>query len=161
MYAYASSQALYKMGVLYHVEDVARKQQKSVAFDLLDQPAPFIIRPSKRLRPSKRMQSAWQILPLHMSMSDLSHDPDIEQWLSPSIPHTPIHDHTFSDIDIPLSLPAPSALRSAHGSTLSFQSTFSIQIPIQNDLIFGDWTFIDTEPSTPLSLAESETWTWE
>jgi hypothetical protein len=151
VHAYASSQALYRMGVLYDDDNTVQEDSHNfVALEVpVQQPAPFVIRFSKRIRPSKRKsRAAW--LPLNLSLSDLRNDPDIGQWLSSSSTSQlpTIHDLSLiSHIDIS---------HSTHGSAHLLDDTIS-NSP-QHNLIIDDWTFIDTTPSTLLSSSESESW---
>jgi len=137
----------------------------------------FIIRHGKSKRSQRRSRSPW--LPLYLSFSELGDDADMKRLLSPSTTtHTTTIQHRTlnTDIDIPQSLPTPSALVFGSGSPhLSISSdniptltSISIPISIQTspphsfDSNSGDWTLIDpqhttSQPPTP-TISEPETW---
>jgi len=156
------------MGILYHDADTVQEESNSVAIDILiQQSVPmFVIRSSKPSRSSKRARrSTWRNLPLYLSLSDLSNDPDIVRLLSPPISYISTIQHRDSitpDVNTLQSLPPPSAFKeSLHGSIHLLDNTVSISSPSILELNAGDWTFIDTEQHTPqISTPSSEPETW-
>jgi hypothetical protein len=146
-------QELFRLGVLYNEdEDITfDSEPNNVECDVPIQIVPtFIIRPARKSRRSRR--SRWQTLPLHLSFSGLSKDADILRLLSPSPCPEPTIQHRIlpgtHDIDIPQSLPAPSALFSPGSSVSSPLFTCAH--------IYDD----DTPPSSPSFLPDENDWTF-
>lgn len=179
------------MGILYNEndEDVARDVElNTISCDVpVEHSFPmFVIRHGKPRR-SRRRIIAWSLPPLYMSFATLSDDVDIAHFLSHSnapmpktkhyesiepTPPSPISIPLPTDIDIPQSLPPPSAfeMESIYGSGSSIISSDNTPIQIslpapQTSLLNqqGDWTFVNiplrhntTIVETPIS--EPETW---
>lgn len=177
------------MGLLYNDdEDIASDSlSNSVSCDVpVQQSIPlFVIRHGKPKRSRRRSRSTWRSsLPLYLSFSELGDDADIARLLfqSTTTTHTPTIQHQTvvplvplnNHIDIPQSLPTPSALAFRSNSvnnTLNTPNLVSASIPrqvsIQPPHSFlpngtEDWTLIlpqhtTPHPTTPC-LSEPETW---
>lgn len=173
-------QELYHLGILYDDdEDIAPDSlTNSVSCDVpVQQSIPFIIRYGKPKRSRRRSRSTWRSpLPLYLSFSELGDDADIARLLSSTTTtHTPTIQHRTlkslnTDIDIPQSLPTPSALAFGSGSphqSISCDNT-PPSIPIRTVTIPphsfdpGDWTLIPSQHTTTQlptpTISESEAW---
>jgi len=150
-------QELYKLGILYDGESIPPDQAAvECSVQAVDEhiSAPlYTLRPSRTSRPklSRRGNPKRQ---LYLSLSNLSSDIDIAQWLSPHPSPTKQHRDSLSNIstDIPLSL-LPTTLAFDPGALSNSQSNF-----LANDT---DWTFINqtqTENNMQSPSSEPETW---
>jgi hypothetical protein len=119
----------------------------------------YNIRPHKRRAP-KRQRSTWVSLPLHLSLSNLSDDNRIKEFISVDTTTLNTIQHRRPVPKLHISLDPPQSLPVA---TLAFgesHTIVAITSPIQQ--IYQDWELIDTSPqaSTPLTEVSLEPETW-
>lgn len=184
-------QELYRMGILYNEddEDIVRDVElNTISCDVpVEHSFPmFVVRHGKPRR-SRRRTIVRSLPPLYLSFATLSDDVDIANFLShsntpmPKIKHcesvepTPLSSVSISlptDIDIPQSLPPPSAFEmesfygSGSGIISSDNTPVQISLPApQTSLLSqqGDWTFVNIplrHNTTILETPTSEPETW-
>ncbi|KAF4637896.1 hypothetical protein G7Y89_g169 [Cudoniella acicularis] len=160
-------QELYRMGILYDVEDVAQ-QSNAIASEVpFQQASPLFIPRQRKPRPSRR-RSTWRSLPLYLSLSNLKDDADIARFLSPTAPPTSIQHRKHKvplpqplSLDIPQSLPPVAAPALTESPTNIFPNT---PISTSPTTYFNDWEFINNistpthPPETITPSSEPETW---
>lgn len=178
------------MGILYNEDDSAVSRDENanvVSCDVAVEhsfPCTFVLSHGKPKRSRRSVALRSTLPPLYLSLSDLSDDSEIARLLARSIASVPVALHASqhrerpvtkphplsittdikTDLDIPQSLPPPSAFESMYGSgSLSIPASKPNdppQISLPPHAI--DWTFIsspshtDTTPSSPSS--EPDTW---
>lgn len=186
------------MGILYNEDDTDTARDEDLNTISCDLPVEqsqyfpmFVIRHAKAKRSRRRVASRHSLSPLYLSFSGLSDDSDIARLLSHSIHCTPTPNVQYreprlvsispEDIDIPQSLPPPSAFESilfgsgsgsvsiSHNTPapapISLPAPETSLLPHQGAAV-GDWTFIthpqatDTNSHTEVSTPSSEPETW-